>query len=747
MSSVLSKAYKAVLQPHKIPRYARRRADAYLRTVSATRVAWPEPGRALLVDFTLHRPVGSEVLVLTEASLVSPGTERAYFNALPGARVVYPFFPGYSGAGVIADVGPEVTRFRVGDVVAGPLPHASAMLLDEVRLVAVPPGIPADHAAFVQLGVIALQGVRKARIGLGDRVTVLGQGLIGLLTTQLALQNGAHEVAAITTTPGRLPLAAELGATTTISLDRNVGSLSRLAADVTIDTTGNPDALHSAIVSTRPGGRIVLLGSSRGVTRGIDFRRLRERQLTLLGAHVDSLPTTHSSRRSWTVEKEATTFLRLLEDRRVDVSSLITHAILPGEAERFYRQLSRSDPSILGAVFRWNQVPHHLRLRGRGISSAAPVRVVQVGLPPGAAPPSEPSAGSPAPRVQTRALRVGLIGCGEIAVHNARAIHDSDNAKLVMAADVNPSIASDMGKRYDIPSTTQVEELLARSDVDAVLISVPHYLHAPLTIRAAQYGKHVMVEKPMATTVAEADEMVAACHKAGVELSVIYCQRYLPYVQRAKHLIQQGALGKILGVQLDFRMDKPPGYFSSGFSGRVHSDWRMSREKSGGGLLIFNLVHYLDIIRYLTNLSVTHVHAEFDALDTPVETEDTISVTLRYSNKAIGNIMGSSVVRGAAYQPGLRLWGTDGQFDLREPDEHRIYSLRQIEGLRPGVWHPLDQLGTSGDRQAYVSRFARSVLAGTQPEVSGHDGRAIQAIVEAIYASGERGTGVEVDQA
>jgi predicted dehydrogenase len=311
-------------------------------------------------------------------------------------------------------------------------------------------------------------------------------------------------------------------------------------------------------------------------------------------------------------------------------------------------------------------------------------------------------------------------------------------------ADVNPAMAADMGRRYNVPSTTSTDELLERADIDAVLISVPHYLHAPLTIRAAQRGKHVMVEKPMATSVAEADQMIAACQEAGVKLSVIYCQRYLPYVQRAKSLIDQGVLGKVLGVQLDFRMDKPPSYFSSGFSGRVQSDWRVSRQKSGGGLLIFNLVHYLDIIRYLTDLNVSRVCAEFGALDTPIETEDTISVTLRYSNQAIGSIMGSSVVRGAAYQPGVRLWGTDGQLDLREPDDHRFYSLRQVEGRRPGVWHPLDRVGTAGDRHEYVSRFARSVFDGTEPEVSGDDGRAIQAIVEAIYASGERQAFVDV---
>ena len=310
-----------------------------------------------------------------------------------------------------------------------------------------------------------------------------------------------------------------------------------------------------------------------------------------------------------------------------------------------------------------------------------------------------------------------------------------------------------MGRRYGVPHTTNVEEMLRRDDMDAVLISVPHHLHAPLTIQAAGCGKHIMVEKPMATSVADADRMIEACRAAGVRLSVMYCKRYQPYVQRAKAIVEQGALGNILGVHVNFYVDKPPSYFTSGFSGRVSTDWRLSREKSGGGILVFNLVHYLDMLRYLTGLEIVRVAAEFDNLDTRpagqrVETEDSIAVTLRFSNQAIGSVTASSVVRGAPYQPNVRLWGSDGQMNLSEPDQHAFYSLRQIDGLRPGAWHPLAdgerRAGVGGERREYVTRFARSVLAGREPEISGEDGRIVQAIVEAIYASGERRASMEV---
>jgi predicted dehydrogenase/threonine dehydrogenase-like Zn-dependent dehydrogenase len=778
MSILSSRLRKAIVQPYKIPGYLQRRFKHHFGSVAATQIVWPEPGRALLVDFGMYRPTGRQTLVLTHATLISPGTERAFFNAQPNARPEYPYYPGYCGSGIVAEIGPQVSRFKPGDRVAAALPHASAMILDEDRLTPVPGAVTLDQAAFLRLGVIALQGVRMARIQLGERVAVIGQGLIGLLATQFAASSGAFPVIALAHSDARLPLAARLGAHHTLAVGGDVGGdssrrLADIQADVTIDSTGNPDALRTAIACTRDGGRIVLLGSARGVTRGVDFGALRTRRLTIVGAHVDSLAKVDSAPGLWAAEREARTFFTLVADGRVQIDPLISHEVFPPEAELFYRRLSRSDRSILGALLRWDRLSQperldgHLRDRLRPDSSVwaimaggastnghrssdnlSALRDFAVQLPPKSEEPA--SMEKPIVQLKAKALRVGLIGCGEIAVANARAIQESGNAAITCVADVNEAVAADLGRRNKAPYTTRVEELLRRDDVDAVLVSVPHHLHAPLTLQAAEHGKHVMVEKPMATNVADADRMIAACRQAGVRLSILYCQRYLPYVQRAKSLIERGALGGLLGVQLNFYMDKPPGYFTSGFSGRVNTDWRLSREKSGGGILIFNLVHYLDILRYLTGLEVTRVFGEFDNLDTqpagqPVETEDSIAVTLRFANNAIGTITASSVVRGAPYQPHLRLWGTDGQMNLLEPDQHTFYSLRQIDGLRPGRWHPL-KAGLGGDRREFVTRFARSVLNGETPEVSGEDGRVVQAIVEAIYASGERRTAVEVDR-
>jgi len=339
----------------------------------------------------------------------------------------------------------------------------------------------------------------------------------------------------------------------------------------------------------------------------------------------------------------------------------------------------------------------------------------------------------------SKPLRFGLIGCGEIAVANANAIRSAPNAIITAVTDVNETVARDMAKRFGVAYVKTVEELLTRSDVDAVVISVPHFLHAPLAIQAARAGKHVIVEKPMSTTLAEANKMIVAARESKVHLATLYCQRYLPYVQQAKALIEQGALGTILGNSIQIYIDKPTSYYTSGFTGRVATDWRLSKEKSGGGILIFNAVHYLDMVRYLTGLEVIRAYSDFGALDTPLETEDTLSATLRYANQAIGSVSASSVVRGSLVYAftQVRIWGTDGQIILTEPDQHSFYSLRQIKGYRAGEWHSLGRSSTEGDRQEFITRFSEAILRGESPEMTPESACAIQAIVEAIYQSGE----------
>jgi len=727
--SVARRILRVLSDPRTLPSKVRNRVDSLLNDSTGVRVVWPRSGRALLEPFRVSRPHGRQVLVLTHATLVSPGTERAMFAGLPNTSVGYPAYPGYSGSGEVILGGAETTGLAPGAHVAGPFQHASLQVLDEDQLVTVPPGVDLDLAAFIQLGVIAIQGVRKGRIGFGDHVAVLGSGLLGILAGQLARIAGAGRVTLVGGTAARLKLASDEGLAT---IDRRIAaaSVAELEADVTIDATGNPVAIGDAVRATRRGGRIVLLGSNRGVTPGLDLAELRCEGLELVGAHITSLPPHDRAAARWPWRDEASLVLDLIAGQRLIVHTLLSHDVNPAEAERFYRVLS-GDSTVLGAAFRWDQLDRRRRYTpGRDI-----VRERLRRAKPAAAVPAQPAAPvSVVASAPTRRLGMALIGCGEIALDNARAIDASPLAELRVAMDIDEGLARDMARRYGAEATAEVSAIWKRDDIDTVFISVPHHLHAPLTIEAARHGKHVIVEKPMATTVEEAEAMIDACRRAGVELGVCYAHRYLPYVQRAKSLIDRGAIGRLLGVHLVHLLDKPPSYWSRGRTGRVTSDWRRTRATSGGGVLVFNLVHYLDLIHYLTGLSVTEAFGVHTTADSPTETEDTISVSLRLGEDLVANVLGASCVRGATQQhQQLRIWGTEGHLNVAEP--FQVYSLHDVDGLLPGAWHDLGEWEWGIERREYVTRFASAVFENRRPEVGGDEGLAVQRVVAAIYAA------------
>ena len=335
-------------------------------------------------------------------------------------------------------------------------------------------------------------------------------------------------------------------------------------------------------------------------------------------------------------------------------------------------------------------------------------------------------------------LRIGMIGCGEIAVQTAKGIALAEHAEHVMVMDVNERVAKDLGDTYGVPSTTRVEELLANPRVDAVYIAIPHYLHAPLTIQALKAGKPVLVEKPIATTLADADAMIAAAREAGLPISVAYQAQVEPESQKIRGIIADGVIGKVLGTRIVYRGDKPASYWHGGYSGRIQTDWRVSKAKAGGGVLIMNTIHDLNTVRYLTGLEATRVYAEYDTFLTPVEVEDYIAVTYRYDNGAIGTLEAGSAVRGRdPFGEANRVLGEKGQIVLgRTP---RIFLTEATADFKAGEWQdiPVPAKGQANGRALIVDGFARAVQNGTPPPVRAEDGRAALEIALAAYQSGQ----------
>jgi 2-desacetyl-2-hydroxyethyl bacteriochlorophyllide A dehydrogenase len=719
------------------------------RLLSGQAIVWPAPGLAELVDVEVPRAVDGEVTVDVLTSAVSTGTERAQYLSLPNASVRFPHRPGYSAAGIVLAAGRDVSGVEPGDLVAvRNVPHMSVVTAPATSVHLVPTGVGEVAAAMVQLGVICGQGVRRGAIGDGEPVCVVGAGLIGALSERLAKAAGAGETTFVARSRSKERIATS-GGGRLLTVDEDAKEIGTLAAPLVIEATGDPDALSLAVAIAGHGGRVVLLGSPRGVTSDVPLAAIRAKRLRIVGAHVGALG--HESRLNGVdmYDREAQRFLDLVAAGRVSVTDLLEDAVDPREADAFYRHLARAR-HIVGARFDWTLLPAEDRvgesrllrlpdLRGRGTD------LRRRPLPPGGrrsrrslVDQNDPFGGA------SGRLRIGLLGCGDIGVRNAAAITAAPNAQLVACYDPIRGLAEDVGRTYAAEVAPTTDALLERKDVDAVLLSVPHHLHAPLGAAAAAAGKHLIVEKPLANSLKAGVDLVDAASRAGTMLTICFPHRYQPNVCVARRLIAAGALGEFGGLLFTFFMDKPSSYWVGGFSGRATSDWRSSREKAGGGVLIMNLSHHLDMIRYLTGAEAEVVTAQTQRAENAAEVEDAVSMTVRYANGALGSLLGTAALRGSTPSSELRLWGPDGHIAV-EP-EPLVYTLRALDGLRTNRWQTFGRLPAANIRAIFFSRLATAIDRGGPPDITARDGLAIQALIEAAYRSSESGQGVSPSQ-
>jgi predicted dehydrogenase len=250
-----------------------------------------------------------------------------------------------------------------------------------------------------------------------------------------------------------------------------------------------------------------------------------------------------------------------------------------------------------------------------------------------------------------------------------------------------------------------------------------------------------MVEKPLATSMADAEEMIAACHRAGVALTVNYSFRYLPKVQKARELVQAGALGDIVGVQIVSNQFLDPGYWV-GARSNSPDDWRASREKCGGGHLIMVVCHAIDYMYYITGMRGTRVYCEYITAASPGDVEDTFTLTCRWGHCGVGTVSGSSIMRNPNGDE-ERVWGTKGTIVLNAQGL-TMYSTRPIDGKTPGRVHSYRKFPTVSWTAEWVQRFVTAIREGREPEISAREGWENLAFITAAYLSMEEGRAIDV---
>lgn len=318
-----------------------------------------EPGKVEMAPLDVPTPGPNEVLLQTRTTLVSPGTERAFFLALPTTNASYPFTPGYSNIAEVIAVGDGVSQFNVGDRVASTAQHQSHTVIAAEKCCKVPDALPDEAGVFFNLITIAMQGVHKARIELGESVMVIGAGPIGIFAMQLARLSGGLPVIAVDLDESRLQLAQNMGADLVLSGAGDVKAVLMSAANldgvsVVIEATGSPSVVVSAFQWAAVKGRVILLGSLRGETDGVNFYRdVHRKGLTIIGGHEITRPLYENSPGWWTQHSEHVIALELLARNRIQVTPLISHRFSAQDFPKAYDLLANWDKTAIGMVIDW----------------------------------------------------------------------------------------------------------------------------------------------------------------------------------------------------------------------------------------------------------------------------------------------------------------------------------------------------------------------------------------------------------
>jgi 2-desacetyl-2-hydroxyethyl bacteriochlorophyllide A dehydrogenase len=302
-----------------------------------------------LIDLPPLQP--TQVLVETEFSAISPGTELAWLHNLPNTPGKYPYYPGYSASGRVLEIGLAVDHLSAGQRVVCRSRHAARSVVEAASCLPIPEGLADEAASVYSLGSIVLQGVRKAQIQLGWDVAVIGLGPIGNLAGQIVRAAGATHVEGIDPVAWRRDLALQSGFDA-VAASTEATSLPEY--DAVIEAAGVPQTIPPAFQLARQMGHVVLLASTRGETENVNFYRdVHRKGLTVIGAHAMNRAKADNHLHFTTLQADDVTTLKLMAAGRVNVAPLISDIVSFEDAPQAYERLAGRDEELMLIVFRW----------------------------------------------------------------------------------------------------------------------------------------------------------------------------------------------------------------------------------------------------------------------------------------------------------------------------------------------------------------------------------------------------------
>ena len=529
---------------------------------------------------------------------------------------------GYSSSGVVLEVGKNITDITVGDRVAcagaGYANHAEIIGAPRNLICKIPDNVDFEEAAFTTLGAIAMQGARRAQVQFGDKVVVIGLGLLGQIACQILTAAGAH-VIGIDVMEGRVELAKELGADICFAggqdaVNEVLKHTDGIGADSVIiyAATKSSEPVKQAMQMARKKGKVVVVGA---VGMEIDRSPFYEKELDFLiscsygPGRYDPLyeekgvdyPIGYVR---WTENRNMQEFLKMLSEKKVNVKRLIDHTFPIEEAAKAYETLN-SEKRPIGVLFRYKEITKRETFRKTQLKPSV---------------------------INTDKINVAVIGAGGFAqayhLPNLKKIPFYNIKAVVTRTGSNAKkIAEEYGAEY---CTTDYKEVLSDEDVNLVLIAARHHLHAPMIIEAANAKKHIFVEKPIAMNYEDCKGVYGAIVENKVNLTIGFNRRFAPLAQKAKRIVEN----RKNPLMITYRINS---------AGMKKEHW-INDPVEGGGAIIGEGCHFFDFCNWIVGREPMRIYAEMiSSDDESVVDANNIMSTIRYEDGSVASIIYTTI--------------------------------------------------------------------------------------------------------
>jgi predicted dehydrogenase/threonine dehydrogenase-like Zn-dependent dehydrogenase len=540
------------------------------------------------------------------------------------AKLDQPLPLGYSNAGTVIEVGKGVDNFNIGDRIISNGPHSEIVCVPKNLCAKILEGVGDEEAAFTVLASIALQGVRLAKPTLGENFVVTGLGLIGQLAVQILIAQGC-QVLAIDFNKDRLELAKRFGAEI-VDLSKGEDPISRglefsrgqgVDGVIIAASTKSSEPVHQAAQMCRKRGRIILVGVTGLELSRADFY---EKELTFQvscsygpGRYDKGYETKGHDYPfglvRWTEQRNFEAVLQMMQEGRLKISPLISHRFPFEDAEEAYKLISNKESS-LGIVL---QYPLKKEKESKDLFSRDIIFVQKEDIP-----------GKPVEPV------VGIIGAGNFTSHTLLPALKKTKARLKVIASSGGVSGTYLGKKYGFEqSITDVDRIFNDPEINVVFITTRHNSHVQFVCRALEAGKNVFVEKPLSIDKDGLEKVIGSYKKTRGEnnsiLMIGFNRRFAPHIKKMKSLLES--------------INEPKSFIITVNAGQIPADHWTQDTDVGGGRIIGEACHFIDLMRFLVGHPISGIKATMIGSSSDVDVRnDKVTFTLTFTDGSFGTV-------------------------------------------------------------------------------------------------------------